>query len=81
MVSTKFINHETELLYSVKWIVTWQSFKSAVYPLQRMGLMICCGMAVKRTGMLGVSVRKMKAPTMKIETVIKEDRWGTCFVY
>jgi hypothetical protein len=26
-------------------------------------MMICCGMAVKRMGMLGVSVRKMKALT------------------
>jgi hypothetical protein len=35
-----------------------------------MGLMmICCGMAVKRMGMLGVSVRKMKALTVKMETV------------
>jgi hypothetical protein len=28
-----------------------------------------CGMAVKRIGMLGVSVRKMKALTVTIETV------------
>jgi hypothetical protein len=35
-----------------------------------MGLMmICCGMTVKRMEMLGVSVRKMKALTVKIETV------------
>jgi len=31
-------------------------------------MMICCEMLVKR-GMLGVSVRKMKALTMKMETV------------
>jgi hypothetical protein len=30
---------------------------------------ICCGMAVKRMGMLAVSVRKMKALTVKTETV------------
>ena len=30
---------------------------------------ICCGMAVKRIGILGVSVRKMKAPSVKMETV------------
>jgi hypothetical protein len=30
-------------------------------------LMICCGMAVRRMGMLGVSVRK--ALTVKMETV------------
>ena len=29
--------------------------------------MICCGMAVKRMGMLRVSVRKMKALTVKME--------------
>jgi len=28
-----------------------------------------CGMAVKRMGMLGVSVKKMKALTVKMETV------------
>jgi hypothetical protein len=32
-----------------------------------MGLvMICCGMMVKRMGVLGVSVRKIKAVTVKI---------------
>jgi hypothetical protein len=33
-----------------------------------LGEMICCGMLVKRD-MLGVSVRKMKALTVKMETV------------
>jgi hypothetical protein len=38
--------------------------------MQWMGLMItCCGVALKRMGMLGVSVRKMKALTVKVETV------------
>jgi hypothetical protein len=32
-------------------------------------MIVCCGMAVKRMGMLGVSVRKMKALTMKMEAV------------
>jgi len=32
-------------------------------------MMICCGMAVKRMGMLGVSVRKMKALTVKMVMV------------
>jgi hypothetical protein len=32
-------------------------------------MMICCGMAVKRVGMLGVSVRKMKSLPVKVETV------------
>jgi len=36
--------------------------KCCIYPVQWMGLMMVCGgMAVKRMGMLGVSVRKMKA--------------------
>ena len=26
-------------------------------------MVVCCGMAVKRVGRLGVSVRNMKAPT------------------
>jgi hypothetical protein len=36
--------------------------RDAVYPIQWMGLMIicCCGVALKRMGMLGESVRKMK---------------------
>jgi len=34
----------------------WRVLRSAVYPRQWMGLMMtCCGMAVKRMGMLGVS--------------------------
>jgi hypothetical protein len=34
-----------------------------------MGLMmICCGMAVKRIGMVGVNVRKMKAHTVKVDS-------------
>jgi len=32
-------------------------------------MMICCGMVVKRMGMSGVSVKEMKALTMKIEIV------------
>ena len=31
--------------------------------------MICCGMPVKRMGLLGVSVRSMKVLTVKMETV------------
>jgi hypothetical protein len=45
-------------------------FSSAVYPVQWIGLMvICCGMAGKGMGMLGVSAREMKALTVKMETV------------
>jgi hypothetical protein len=44
--------------------------RSAAYPMQWMGLMmICCGMTVKRMGMVGVSVREMKTLTVKMETV------------
>jgi hypothetical protein len=31
--------------------------------------MICCAMAKKKMGMLGVTARKMKALTVKMETV------------
>jgi len=33
-------------------------------------IMICCGMAVKRMGMLGESVRKMKSLSAKLETMM-----------
>jgi hypothetical protein len=43
---------------------------SAAYPIWWMRqTMICCGLAVKRMRILGVSVRKMKALTVKMETV------------
>ena len=32
-------------------------------------MVICCGMAVKRMGMLGVSARRMKALTVEMGTV------------
>jgi hypothetical protein len=32
-------------------------------------MMLCCEMTLKRMGILGVSVRKMKALTVKMETV------------
>lgn len=67
------------------WIITaWQhvspelmvkDFKIAVYPVQWMILMmICCEMAVKRIGMLGVNVRKMKALNVEMETVTLIDK-------
>jgi hypothetical protein len=34
-----------------------------------MKLVMCCGMAVRRMGMLGISVRNMKTLTVKMETV------------
>jgi hypothetical protein len=36
--------------------------------------MICCGMALKRMGMLGVSARNMKAQNDKEETVTLIDK-------
>jgi len=47
-----------------------------------MGLMMkCCGMAVKRMGMLGVTVRKMKVLTVKIGTVtlIGKGKWNLTY--
>jgi len=32
-------------------------------------IIVCCGIAVKSMGMLGVSVKKMKALTVKVQTV------------
>ena len=37
--------------------------------MQWMRLMICCGMAAKKMGMLAMSVRKIKALPVKVETV------------
>jgi hypothetical protein len=37
--------------------------------MQWMGLTMCCGMAVKKMGMLGVRVRKIKATNVMMETV------------
>ena len=42
--------------------------------MQKMGLMICCGIPAKRTGILGRSVMKMKALTVKMETVTVTDK-------
>ena len=53
--------------------------------MQWMGLMmIFCGMAVQRLGMLGESVREMNELTVKMETVELIGDGGqsvTCFVY
>ena len=37
-------------------------------------MMVCCGMAVKRAGMLGVSVRNMKALTENGDSLVNIDR-------
>jgi hypothetical protein len=51
--------------------VSVKVLRGAVYQMQWVGLMmICCGMTVKWMGMLGVSMRKMQALTVKMETVI-----------
>jgi hypothetical protein len=47
-------------------------------------MMICCEMAVKKMGMLGVNVREMKVLTVKMETVTLNGKGRknlTCFVY
>jgi len=47
-----------------------KGFKKCVYPAQWMGLkVIGCGMAFKKMRRLGVNVRKMKALTVKMETM------------
>jgi hypothetical protein len=55
-----------------------------VCAVQWMGLMvICCGMAVKGMGMLGMSVREMRALTVKMETVTLSGKGGrnlTCLL-
>jgi hypothetical protein len=49
--------------------VTVKGFKKCCISNAMERLMTCSGMAVKRMGMLGVSVRKTKALTVKMETV------------
>jgi len=47
-------------------------------------MMICCGMAVKRMGILGVCVREVKVLTVKLEMVTllgKGRQSATCYVY
>jgi hypothetical protein len=43
-------------------------------------MMICCGMAGKREGMLTMSTRKMMALTIKMETFTLIDKGG-CLEY
>jgi signal transduction protein with GAF and PtsI domain len=55
-------------------ITAWQCIEPEVTvkgPMQwmRLMMMILCGMTVKRMGMLGVSVRKIKAMPVKMERV------------
>jgi hypothetical protein len=47
--------------------------RSAVRPIQWM-VLICCGMVVNGMGMLEVSVGKMRALTVKVETVTLVDK-------
>jgi hypothetical protein len=58
--------------------MAWQHISPDVTlkgPMQWMGLMIMWfGMTVKRMGMLVVSVRKMKALTVQLETVLLIDK-------
>jgi len=61
---SKFINQECKCIIQSVWITAaWQhispevAVKSAAYPVEWMGLMMCCGVAEKRMGILRVSVR------------------------
>jgi len=47
-------------------------------------MIVCCRMAVKRMGMLGVGVRKIKTLTVQMEIVTLIGKGGenlTCIVY
>jgi hypothetical protein len=48
---------------------TVKGFKMCCISSAVEGAVICCGMAVRRMGMLGVSVREVKGLTVKMETV------------
>jgi hypothetical protein len=65
--------------------VTVQGFKMCIISNAKGGTDgVCCGMALKRMGRLGVSVRKMKALNVKIKrvTLISKDRQNlTCIMY
>jgi len=52
-------------------ISCWEGFlRSVVHPIQRMSLrMMCCVVTVMWMGILGVSMKKMKALSLKLETV------------
>jgi hypothetical protein len=55
---------------AVSWMAVYANgLRTAVYPVQCMRMTIRCGMAVRRMVMLRVSVRKMKALTVKMEQV------------
>jgi hypothetical protein len=59
-------------------------YKVLYIPCSKWDMMIRCERTVKRMGMLGVSVRKMMALTVKMETVAligKGRQNPTCFVY
>ena len=62
------VDHNGMAAPHLKWL--WRVLGSAAYPALWMRLMMmCCGMAVKGVGILEVSVRKMKALTVTMETV------------
>jgi signal recognition particle GTPase len=65
--------------------VTVKGFKVCCIAVQWMRrIVICCGMAVKRVGMLVVSVENMKAFTVKVETATLNGKGRynlMCFVY
>jgi len=65
--------------------VSVKGFKVCCIAVQWMRLIvICCGMAVKRVGMLVVSAENIKALTVRVKTatLIGKGRYNvTCFVY
>ena len=79
MGASTFINKEIEsVIFQTMRIITAQQHispavyvnvsRGAAYPVQWMRLkLICCGLVLKRMGMLGAGVRKMKALTVQME--------------
>jgi hypothetical protein len=71
--SNKFINQEICIYYVVSVDVTrscWEWFLRNVHPIKWMRLiMICCVMTMMWMAIVGVCVRKLKALSLKLETV------------
>jgi hypothetical protein len=72
-------NEKSNMTLHCQWILmSWQcsspevileGFKCCIFNAMEALMMTCCGMTVKRTGMLKVCVRKMKALTVKMNTL------------
>jgi len=76
MGSRKFMNQKIKCILSLWVILAWERISPEVilkgYKTCRISNavdeMVCCGRTEKMMGMLGVSVRKMKALTVKMKT-------------